>query len=333
MAQHARFAPSSAARWLECPYSAIIGATLPNPESEASREGTRVHALIETAIFGAPIPEDEPEEVAFGVELVLDFVRQLGGHNAVLIEHQVRLNDYVWGTCDVLQPKPDTTTVLDYKNGAMDVPADRNKQLLTYATGSLEQYGPSKYYRLVIVQPNSRTSGDMPDVKQTIVTLAEVEQHRELVLDAVKRGLTGEGPIPGRHCRYCSAFGNCPSTQEMLPFLMTSVKFMPSEVPNDSAVRMLRILRGLEDFRKNLEKDIMKRFASGQQVHDASVGLTATHRKWQDDRLAAERLVAAYGQAGVDPVSPATAEKMGVQGKEIVGQLAFKPPGNAKLVY
>ena len=333
MSAHAKFAPSSAARWLCCPASALLSAQLPNPDSEASKEGTRVHALIEAAIQGSPKHAAEPEEVAYGVELVLSFVEKLGGRKTVMAEQQVRISDDVWGTCDILQPHHYVTTVGDYKNGAMDVQADRNKQLLTYAAGALEEHGPSKFYRLVIIQPNSRTAGDMPDVKQSIATLAEVEEHRELVLQAVERGLGGEAPIPGRHCRYCSAFGNCPATQEMLPFLMTAVTFLPTEVPDDTAVRMLRVLRGLEDFRKNLERDVMKRFAAGVQVPDASVGVTSTHRKWQDERLAVAQLMEAYGLSGVDPVSPVTAEKMGAAGKAIASQLAFKPPGSAKLVY
>jgi hypothetical protein len=333
MSSHANFAPSSAARWLECPFSAILGATLPNHDSDASREGTRVHALIESAVRGAPMHENEPDDVVYGIDLVLDYVRQLGGHNAVMAERKVTLSPDVWGTCDILQPTARVTTVLDYKNGAMDVQADRNKQLLTYAAAAAEEFGPSKHYRLVIVQPNSRTAGDVSAVKQYIVPLADVEAHRDAVLDAVKRGKGGEGPIPGRHCRYCSAFGNCPVTQSTIPMVMTAVRFLPSEVPSSSAVDVLRVLRGLDDFRKSLEKDLMLRFSRGEQVPNASVGVTSTHRKWQDDRLAVAKLMEAYGLSGVDPVTPAAAEKMGSQGREIANQLAFKPPGNAKLTY
>jgi len=333
MSDHAKFAPSSASRWLECPYSAIASATLPNSDSDASREGTRVHALIESALLGNPKHDGEPEEVLFGIDLVLDFVKKLRGPEYVKAETRVTLSSDIWGTVDVLQTSPVIATILDYKNGAMDISAYQNKQLLTYAAAVLEQYGPSKHYRLVIVQPNSRTSGDQSDVKQWIATLEEVEAHRELVLEAVKRGLGGEGPKPGSHCRYCSAFGVCGATQEMLPFIMTAVTMTPGEVPNEAAVRMLRVLRGLEDFRKNLEKDIMKRFASGAQVPDASVGVTSTHRKWSDERLAVAELMGAFGVNGVDAVSPATAEKMGSRGKELVQQLAYKPGGQAKLVY
>jgi hypothetical protein len=333
MSDHANFAPSSAARWIECPFSAMISATLPNHDSDASREGTRVHKLIEKAVAGEPIPEDENEDVAYGIEMVLDFVNQLGGLKTVQAEQQVHLSKDVWGTVDILQSDPYVSTLLDYKNGQMDVTADRNMQLMTYAAATLEERGPSKFYRLVIVQPNSRTAGDQRDVKQSLVPLAVIEDHREKVLAAVERGMRGEGPKPGRHCRYCSAFGNCEATQQMLPFIMTAVRMLPHEIPNATAVRMLTVLRGLEDMRKALEKDIVTRFASGQQVPGASMGMTSTHRKWGDDRMAVEKLIAAYGLNGVDPVSPAQAEKMGSAGVELAKTLAFKPTGSPKLIY
>lgn len=334
MGAHAQFAPSSAARWLKCPASVAIAAALPNYSSEASEEGTRVHKLIEDAIGGAPIPDDEDDDdVAYGIELTLAFVEKLGGPKTVKTETRLAYSELVWGTADVFQQQPDITTILDYKNGAMDVVADRNQQLLTYAVGALEQHGPSKYYRLVIVQPNSRTSGEQADVKQAIATLEDVERHRELIDDAVRRGLAGEAPQPGRHCRYCPAFGNCPATQELLPLIMTSIRLAPCEVPDQIAGRLLRTLRGIDDFRKGLEKDLMKRFAAGASVPDVNLGTTSTHRKWSDERLAVAELMAAYGIHGVDPVSPATAEKMGGAGRDIVGRLAFKPPGNPAIKY
>jgi hypothetical protein len=333
MSAHAKFSPSSASRWIECPHSALLAATLPNPESAESAEGTRVHALLDSAFKGEPVHDDESEDVAYSVELVLDFVKKLRGPEYIKHETKVTLSEDVWGTADVVQTSPVIATVLDYKNGAMDVEAYQNKQLLTYAAAVLEQYGPSRHYRLVIVQPWSRTAGYQPEVKQWVATLEQVEEHREKVLEAVRRGLAGEGPQPGRHCRWCAAFGNCGATREMLPFIMTAVSMMPSEVPNETAVRMLRVLRGLEDFRKNLEKDVMKRFAAGAQIPDATIGVTQTHRKWADDRMAVEKLMAAFGLTGVDPVSPATAEKMGALGKEIARTLAYKPPGQPKITY
>lgn len=334
MGAHAKFAPSSAARWLECPASAILSASVSEESGDEAVEGQRVHTIVENAIrLNAPIPAEEPEDVTFAVELVLDYVEKLGGRQTVQAETRVKMSDDVWGTTDILQLHPYVTTIGDYKNGALDVEAYLNKQLLTYSAAVMEEHGPSKFYRLAVFQPNSRTAGYQPEVKQWIATLEEVEAHREKVLEAVQRGLGGEGPRPGSHCRYCKAFGRCSATQEILPFLTHAITMAPSEVHPNAALRLLQVLRGLGDFKKNLEKDLVKRIAVGMTVPGMRVEPSATHRKWVDERLAVQRLVTAYGWSGVDPVSPATAEKMGDQGKDIVRQLAFKPPGGGVLKY
>jgi len=331
MGAHAKFAPSSAARWLECPHSAILSATVPNESGDEAVEGQRVHTLVENAVkHSAPIPVNEPDDVAYAVELVLDYVRQLG---PVETEIRVTLNDDVWGTADLRQLRPDVTTLGDYKNGALDVPVFQNAQMMTYAAASMEERGPSKYYRLVVFQPNSRTAGYQEPVKQWIATLEEVEIHREKVLAAVQRGLAGEGPRPGPHCRYCHAFGHCTATQEVLPLLAGAITMSPSEVHPNAALRILQVLRGLGDFKKSLEKDLMKRIATGAAIPGVRVEPASTHRKWADDRMAVAQLMSVYGLAGVDPVSPAQAERMGDYGKEVVRTLAFKPPGSGTLKY
>ena len=332
MSAHAKFAPSSAYRWLSCPFSATAAAGLPNPESEESAEGTRVHALVEAALEGAATHCGEPDDIQYAVDLVVAYVRQLPDTD-YYTEHKVVLSDHVWGTVDFFSPDPYVATLLDYKNGAMDVQVEGNSQLMTYAASVLEQHGPSKFYRLVIVQPNSRTSGEQDDVKQWIATLAQVEEHRERVLDAVRRGLAGEAPQPGRHCRYCPVFGNCPATRELLPFILTVITLHPMEVPTDIAVRVLRTIKGMEDWRKGLEKDLMRRIAAGQTVPEGHVGLNPVHRRWTDETAAKTELMGLFGLAGVDPVSPATADKMGPSGKALVSRLAYKPPGNPALKY
>jgi hypothetical protein len=49
--------------------------------------------------------------------------------------------------------------------------------------------------------------------------------------------------------------------------------------------------------------------------------------------MAVEKLIALYGMNGVDPISPAQAEKMGSAGVELAKTLAFKPTGSPKLIY
>ena len=51
MAKHAKLGPSSASRWLNCPGSVALCATVPEePSSEYADEGTFAHDIAERAI-------------------------------------------------------------------------------------------------------------------------------------------------------------------------------------------------------------------------------------------------------------------------------------------
>lgn len=338
MTAHAVFAPSSAHRWLECPASAVLAADEPNRRSEAADEGTRVHKLVERAMRGEGMPAaDDPG--LYAVNLSLDYVRQLGP-GSLFAEHRVTYNDDVWGTCDLAHVTPDETivTLVDYKNGAYDVPVKNNKQMLSYGACKRRTYPMAQWYRFVIIQPNSKSAGDVEPVKQDVVSAAEVEAHAERIEDAVHRAKAGEAPRPGAHCRWCPAFGKCPATQSLLGFITEAVKFPADQVPDATMVRLLQVLKGFEDYRKLVDAELTKRMLAGRQVPGATLDTTVTRRAWKDDTLAAQALYQHYGAAGIRPVSPADADKLGAHGKALakvgaVGSLAYKPPGQPKAKY
>ena len=52
MAAHAKLSPSAASRWINCPGSVALCATLPKPPSTFyADEGTSAHALAEKCIL------------------------------------------------------------------------------------------------------------------------------------------------------------------------------------------------------------------------------------------------------------------------------------------
>jgi len=58
---HAKYRqPSSAKRWLSCPFSAQIVAMYPNDETEASLKGDYWHELMEDRLVYCVPPEEIP---------------------------------------------------------------------------------------------------------------------------------------------------------------------------------------------------------------------------------------------------------------------------------
>lgn len=346
MTAHAKFSFSSTARWLKCPASVALAATVtPRMSGMEADEGTRVHKSIERAIESNMKSGDisEDHEHFEAVYIMLKYIEKLPS-GTVMSETKTGFNEVAWGTFDVghvpepIQVRSDEDavfTMVDYKNGAMDVAAVENMQGLSYGSSWYHEKPKRwvKFFRFVIIQPNSRTNGEQPPVKQWIVPVQRLVEHRDQVLRAIERAEQGELPQPGPHCKYCPAFGVCPATLGMLPFLEQTLRMAPHEVPDEAIVRAARVLKGFEDLRKNLDKEILRRILGGTNVPQASTKTGRTHRQWADPMQAAKRLYEAYGALGIEAISPAQAEKLGDAGRETASLLARAPPGQLTVSY
>lgn len=338
---HSKYSFSSASRWIPCPYSAELAANLEKEvEGEQASEGTRVHAIIEDCFRNnVKSTELDPDSDEYPtVFYTLAYVERLGdGH--LQYETKVKIPDVpeASGTFDTQHLGDRILTIVDAKNGVLDVQAVENKQLMSYGGAFIaerpEIVKEIDWVRLAVVQPNSRTNGDQLPVKQWVTTPKRLLEHVDTIREAVARGTAGEGPQPGDHCRYCKAFGACEATHDFLPFLANAIKMPVYGIPDESVKRLLQVLQGLEDFQKGLKSELILRLNGGRKVPGVTLGITNTHRAWADEVLAANVLVEAYGAIGVKAVTPAQAEKLGPAGKQIVDALAIKPPGSPKVVF
>ena len=112
---HALFAPSSAATWLECSFSArnsVPEAPKPLKTQLAADEGTRRHEIFSDAVmfFGELPPEDDPAH-AQTLE-GLDFLCQLEP-GELHSELKVELSPECGGTADIFNKHSYIATVLD----------------------------------------------------------------------------------------------------------------------------------------------------------------------------------------------------------------------------
>jgi hypothetical protein len=341
MNQHAIWAPSSCDRWLKCPASATLSQGLPQRPSPAAIEGSRVHTVIEKSLRTGELPPPPApwlspsknmadHEVAARMQ---DFIKQLGG-GLMFIEERVFLTKGCWGQLDVGHIAQDVITVVDYKNGSWDVEAKDNKQMLTYAATFLDKYPAAQWFRLVIFQPNSwmnKINNEQEEgFKQHLHTRAEVEAHRQQVLNAI--AYTGP-PIPGPQCRWCAAFSNCPAMLQDAGFLMGAISRNPDTLLPIELLRMLRIIRGVSDMKENLEAELTNRLKNGAVVDGAELKPSRKWQAWNDERQAAEKLYQLHGVKGVKPVTPAAAKKLSAEAEMYATIASHKPEPEMKASY
>ena len=328
MPSHALFAPSSAATWLECSFSARNSVPEPPkpPKTQAAAdEGTRAHEL-----FAAAVSHDMPHEddaKAEAIALGLDFVRQLEP-GEIFVELKGELSPECGGTTDLLNIPydPYIVTVLDNKFGKWDVDAYHNKQMLSYAAMNLHR-SEAEWWRLVIFQPFGL---DEDPFKQWIAHRSEIIAHRERVLRAIA---DRSAPRPGPWCRWCKAFQQCPAMATDAGFVMGAMSRAPETLTTEELVRLLRLIRALGDVKAVYEDALSTHLKIGRTAVGAVLKPARSFRAWNDNEQAAKVLYENFGPRGIKPVSPAQAEKLGLAGKQYAAVGSHKPQGELKATY
>lgn len=326
---HSIYAPSSAATWLECTFSArnsVPEAPKPPKTQAAADEGTRGHELSAAAVTYGEMP-DEDDIKYDAVALRMDFIRQLepGELHAELFGE---LHADCGGTTDLLNipHTANIVTVLDDKYGKWDVDAYHNKQMLTYAAINLWRSN-AEWWRLVIFQPNGL---DETPFKQWVAHRSEVEAHRQRVLRAI---VDRSAPRPGPWCRWCNAFQQCPAMANDANFVVGAISRAPETLTTEELVRLLRLIRALGDVKAVYEDALTTHLKMGRQAEGVALKPTRAFRAWNDQQQAAKVLYESYGPKGIKPVSPAQAEKLGPAGEQYAAVGAHKPQGELKAVY
>lgn len=268
MAAHARLSPSAASRWINCPGSVALCATLPTPPSTFySDEGTSAHALAEKCILekcdaarylgwhilpqngGAlwtnPLTCREQKgfevttEMAEAVQMYLDALREPG--LPIIPEQRLSL-EHVWsgmfGTCDaqIHDRANGVLYVWDYKHGAgVLVAPDENAQAMLYAEAALHALKDKSWVKTVrigIAQPRHRSGGIMT----WDTTPGYIEDWiKGTVKPAALATTKKDAPlVPGeKQCRWCAAKAVCPALLgQSLEVAQVAFKdIVPQEVP------------------------------------------------------------------------------------------------------
>lgn len=247
---HLRFGGSSAERWLNCTASVQMEEQQPPQiENEYMAEGTRAHALLETALRDGTRTvldfEDDklkPTDPAFtaddveAVQVALDYVYELldkTKDHELYIERFVTADvagEPVGGTADVMiyDPFLKTLHVIDYKHGrGKYVDAEDNKQMKLYAMCALFSFTdhPVETIKTTIIQP--RCSAGAP-IRAAVYGVADLISYSDDVDAAVIEAKSPDAKlVPGSWCKWCKAGHVCPALRDNAVEVITTPVYRP----------------------------------------------------------------------------------------------------------
>lgn len=241
-AEHARFSPSAAERWMTCPGSIALTRDCPSTSSVYADEGTAAHTLASRALtYGKPAAFFCGEQTQVGksvftfttemcdyVQMYLDDVRGRVGSGTLMVEQRIEFSRAIgvpkqFGTSDAIILSDDGTRVqigdLKYGQG-VKVYVEENKQLMTYAVGVLETFDAImdgvEEVDLFVCQPR------LDHLDSWTVSVERLRQHAaemRLAAGAALEGLQSldaTGEIPAElfkpsddACFFCPAKGTC----------------------------------------------------------------------------------------------------------------------------
>lgn len=337
MAEHATLAASGAPIWGHCTGSVLAQRDIPNPETDASREGTATHWVAETVLRHARdtvgqrmtcdmlLGERAPNGVLIddkmieGAQLFVDTVLEVSdAHNAthrLIVEHRVVASTIhptdCWGTLDAALVLPEKRVIFlwDYKNGHRRVKAHYNDQLIVYLRGLEELFELTgvhdQAFRAVacIVQPFSY-DGDGPIDVWELDQLALIRAPINRLHHAAHEAL---GPSPklttGNWCRDCRALFTCGAARgkEYLLFDYVGLPYRMDRMTGaELATERQILLDGIPVANRRLEAieaEITHRLERGEPGVGLVLESKPGNKAWT---VPDEQVIALMGQLGID---------------------------------
>lgn len=235
MTAHSKFGASSASRWLNCPGSIQLSATVPpQKSSDYALEGTVAHKLAEICLINSWEPinwvgheiclDDKEQEkylvtenMAEAVQVYVDYVRSKRGEMNIETKFDLSfIEQGMFGTndCCIYNKQIGLLEVIDYKHGSgIAVSPVENTQLAYYGLGAAKIYElhPNSMIKLTIVQP--RAAGDA--IKSWTTTVGYLENFAKILKKGVK-ACKAKNPelVSGSWCKFCPASAVCPKLYE-----------------------------------------------------------------------------------------------------------------------
>ncbi len=324
--KHALLSASASHKWLHCPPSARLEASLPDQGSEASEAGTLAHAISElrlrklftdkamtsrtfnarmTKLTRSPLYNTEMERNSDTyVDYIKDIAYSFPSEPMVVVEKQVDYSAWVpegFGTSDCILIYGTRMHVFDYKNGkGVAVSAEDNPQMKLYALGAYAAYGviyPITEITCHIIQPN------LNSITSWETTLEQLLQWGEKIKPVAQMAFAGEGEFcQGEWCdkSFCRARALCRKRMDDNMSLMdhaadpvSGKPKLPPLISDDEVGNLLKKAQFLSSWVKKLEKYTLDTIVAGGKIPGWKIIEGRSNRVITDPEAAAQKLTAA----------------------------------------
>src|ERR1035437_6556771 len=345
MSEHAILAPSSAARWVQCPASAKLALLFPETQdSPKALEGTLAHAVCVAVLQGSPVPAGATDEMLEGADLYVDAIHARTSVSGGMIESKVfckHIHPENWGTPDFWSINHETRIldVVNYKFGHRHVDAFENWQMIDYAAGceSVAGVGKVDLFRLTVVQPRNYCKGG--PVRTWEIKTDDLRAYWvELAMKAQAAMEPTAPTIAGPECRDCPARHACSTLQNAAYAACDWIGVnTPFELGAGALGRELRTMQdaaGLLAARiGGLENEVLGKIKSGVSIPGWMTEQGQGREKWAKP---VSEIIALGQMMGVDVAKPGVltckqAIKAGIPA-EVVQSYTETPIGEVKLV-
>ncbi len=238
---HAKLSASGSPRWINCPGSVRMEEGKPNTSSDAAREGSAAHALLEKCLLEKQYDAAEflgdlifiddigknwyvNDEMVRYINEVIEYVGEIVPIELCMAEKTVDFSPWVkggFGTADIICIYDGVLYVFDLKYGrGHRVEAKNNSQFRLYGLGSINDFEMLEDFdevRMVVLQPRLHHYDS-----ETMALDDLLEWGHDVVRPAALLTEAPNAPIaPGEEqCLWCTAKATC---KPLADFAFTSV--------------------------------------------------------------------------------------------------------------
>lgn len=354
MSRHALLSPSSSSRWTMCPPSARLCEHIEETTSIFAEEGTEAHTLCEYKVNKAlgyneedPTPtlqyyneemEDSAEEYVSYVLETFQKEKDAGKDPLIFTEQRLDISRYVpecSGTGDCIIIADRSLHIIDFKYGkGVSVSAEKNTQMMLYALGALEMFGPLyevDEVLMTVFQPRLANVSTFTLPTDTLINWA-----LSYLTPKAELAFKGEGEFKsGPHCRFCKVKATCRKRAEENLELARYEFSKPVLLRDEEIADILTKADELTAWASDIKEYALSVLGRGGKIEGFKLVEGRSVRKYTDEELVAKTV----SEAGFDPydhkVLGITA-MTNLLGKsrfnKILGAYIYKPKGNPTLV-